>query len=516
MPKQKRKLIIILGALLVVGFLTTSLVSYFVSLSSLRSQIDTTTLPLTGDNVYSEIQRDLLRPIFISSLMANNSFLRDWILDGEKDVSQMTKYLNEIMVKYNTFTSFFVSEKTHIYYHANGILKKVDPEEPRDAWYFRVREMEADYETNVDPDLANKDAMTIFINYRVFDYDGNYIGATGVGLTINAVNDLMEEYNKKYNCHIYFTDKQGKIMLQYGTFPEETQSIHEIDGLSVIADSLLATNSNILQYTRQGQNVHLNTRFVEALGWHLFVEQTEIKEMGQVNRALLINLLLCVLITSIVVLLARLTMNAYQKINETQQNEILVQTQELLENYQALEMANQKKTAALDKNELLMIEMNHRVKNNLTTLQSLLNLQSSKMHDNESKIAFKESESRVQLISKIHRMLSSKEVDLRKVSVAQYIQDLVADLTLGFRDNESVHVHTEIQEFNLDLNILIPLALILNELITNAFKYSFAGRESGELNISLHGKDQNQIELVVQDDGIGLPEGFDVENLESM
>jgi hypothetical protein len=70
------------------------------------------------------------------------------------------------------------------------IIKKVSPTEPRDM----VRDVKDDYEINVDPDLANKDAMTIFINYRVFDYNHNYIGATGVGLTVGSVKDLIEVY----------------------------------------------------------------------------------------------------------------------------------------------------------------------------------------------------------------------------------------------------------------------------------------------------------------------------------
>jgi hypothetical protein len=74
------------------------------------------------------------------------------------------------------------------------IIKKVSPTEPRDIWYFLVRDVKDDYEINVDPDLANKDAMTIFINYRVFDYNHNYIGATGVGLTVGSVKDLIEVY----------------------------------------------------------------------------------------------------------------------------------------------------------------------------------------------------------------------------------------------------------------------------------------------------------------------------------
>ncbi|MBU1397663.1 MAG: GGDEF domain-containing protein, partial [Proteobacteria bacterium] len=167
MNSQKNRLILIISLLLITGFLITSLASFFVSRASLRSQISEKELPLTGDNIYSEIQRDLLSPVFISSLMAADTFLRDWVIKGEQDTTKITRYLKEIKTKYNTYTSFFISDRTSNYYYAGGILKKVSPEEDRDKWYYRVREMKPDYEINIDPDMANKDTMTIFINYRV-------------------------------------------------------------------------------------------------------------------------------------------------------------------------------------------------------------------------------------------------------------------------------------------------------------------------------------------------------------
>ena len=83
MEKRKYTLVLTITLLLVAGFLATSLASYYVSRSSLREQIIRTELPLTSDTIYSEIQRDLLSPIFISSLMANDTFVRDWVTKGE-------------------------------------------------------------------------------------------------------------------------------------------------------------------------------------------------------------------------------------------------------------------------------------------------------------------------------------------------------------------------------------------------------------------------------------------------
>jgi hypothetical protein len=158
--------VIIISLLLIAGFMLTSLIGYFVSRAALRSEITLNQLPLTGDNIYSEIQRDLLSPIFISSL-TTDTFLGDWVIPGEKEISQITRYLKEVQKKYKTVTSFFVSGRTRIYSHAKGILKKSLSNESRDAWYFRIREMVSDFEINIDQDMANKDPMAIFINYRV-------------------------------------------------------------------------------------------------------------------------------------------------------------------------------------------------------------------------------------------------------------------------------------------------------------------------------------------------------------
>ncbi len=130
---RKKYFIALLTGLLVVGFLFTSIVSYFVAQRSLSEQIAGNTLPLTSDNIYSEIQQDLLRPIFISSLMAHDTFVRDWVLNGEQNPEQMTRYLREIQKRYATVTSFFVSDKSYNYYHSSGILKTVSPEDARTA-----------------------------------------------------------------------------------------------------------------------------------------------------------------------------------------------------------------------------------------------------------------------------------------------------------------------------------------------------------------------------------------------
>jgi hypothetical protein len=315
--KEKVKLIASISALLVFAFLITSFSSYFVSRSTLRSEISENTLPMTSDNIYSEIQHDLLRPVFISSLMAHDTFLRDWVLNGERNPEQISKYLREIQTKYNTFTSFFVSEKSQNYYYGDGILKKVSPEEPRDLWYYRVREMAEDYEINVDPDLANKDAMTIFINYKVKDYAGNYIGATGVGLTVSAVKGLIESYQNKYRRTIYFLDDSGEIKISQSDIdPGVTQLLQSELGPR-FSQNLAAHTDTVFSYHKDGQLVHVNMRYIDEFEWHLVVEQPEQGTVADIYEALIINLVICIIIVVIVMLLVNLSVTSYQERIET-------------------------------------------------------------------------------------------------------------------------------------------------------------------------------------------------------
>ena len=315
--RKKFRLVTAISVLLIAGFLVTSLASYFVSRESLRSEISHNTLPLTSDNIYSEIQHDLLRPVFVSSLMASDTFLRDWIIGGEIGEEKITKYLKEIQTTYNAFTSFFVSEKTRIYYHADGILKKVSPAEERDVWYFRVREMKDDYEINVDPDLANKDAMTIFINYRVFDYQGNYIGATGVGLTVSAVKDLIEIYQEKYDRRVYFIDRQGEIKLSGSGFDSAIKNISQLGYGDLVEDKIGSRKESSFTSRQNGQVVHTNIRYIKEFEWYLVVEQPEQRTIRQIFTTLLINLGICVAVTMVVLVLVNISVTAYQKNIET-------------------------------------------------------------------------------------------------------------------------------------------------------------------------------------------------------
>jgi diguanylate cyclase (GGDEF)-like protein len=305
------QLILALSLLLVGGFAATSLIGYHVSRQAIRDAIIDQDLPLTSSNIYSEIQKDLVRPVLVSMTMAHDTFLRDWVLRGEQDANEMARFLKEVRERHGAFSSFFVSERTANYYTGEGILKRVSSFEPRDAWYYRVRGMSEEYEINVDPDLANKDALTIFINYRVFDYDGNYIGVTGIGLTVDAVSRLVAEYQQRFNRTIYFVNSRGERVNFANR--RETVDLREVPDVGPLMERIFEKKRGSYQYDANGDSHILHVNYLPELKWYLFVEQNESVALAGIRQTLYVNLAISLVVTLIVLFLTQLALSRYQR-----------------------------------------------------------------------------------------------------------------------------------------------------------------------------------------------------------
>lgn len=308
---DRHRLLWLLGILLSIGFFATTLFGYFVSKEAIRSAIIGQDLPLTSSNIYSEIQKDLVRPVLIAENMAHDTFVRDWIMRGENQVDELSRYLAEIKQRHGAFSSFLVSEKSRNYYTGTGILKQISPNEPRDVWYFRIRDLKENYEINVDPDLANRDMLTIFINYRVFDFAGNYIGTTGIGLTVDAVRHLVSSYQQRFQRTIYFVDTRGHVV-DFGKHTGLSGDLRTRPGLGPMVERILQERTGSYQFEEAGDNHILNVNYLPELKWYLFVEQNEEMALAEIRQTLYINLAISLLVTLIVTALAYLALGRYQ------------------------------------------------------------------------------------------------------------------------------------------------------------------------------------------------------------
>jgi two-component sensor histidine kinase len=182
----------------------------------------------------------------------------------------------------------------------------------------------------------------------------------------------------------------------------------------------------------------------------------------------------------------------------------------------ALQREAAKTESSLQEKELLLREIHHRVKNNLQVISSLLSLQSRYRKDEQAIAMAQESQNRIKVMALIHEKLYRSK-DFANVEFNDYIKNLVNDLFVSYKVSTSrISLKMDIGNISLGIDTAIPTGLIVNELVTNCLKYAFKPDKDGEIRISLRLLDSGEKELIVSDNGIGLPDGLDIKKAESL
>jgi two-component sensor histidine kinase len=172
--------------------------------------------------------------------------------------------------------------------------------------------------------------------------------------------------------------------------------------------------------------------------------------------------------------------------------------------------------ASLREKEVLLQEIHHRVKNNLQIISSLIKLQTKQIKDENVLEILKSTQNRVHSMAAIHdRLYQSK--DFARVDFGEYVQSLTAHLFSVYRiDPKAIKLSKKIKDVFLHVNSAIPCGLIISELVSNSLKHAFPAGKKGEIKIFMNHLNKNEIELIVSDNGIGLPEGIDFRDPDSL
>jgi two-component sensor histidine kinase/AmiR/NasT family two-component response regulator len=171
---------------------------------------------------------------------------------------------------------------------------------------------------------------------------------------------------------------------------------------------------------------------------------------------------------------------------------------------------------ALQEKELLLKEMHHRIKNNLQAISSLLNLQGGSSEDVRVQKILQDSQDRISSIALIHDTLHRSR-DLARVDLADYLQNLVAELCRSYgAEAQRISIQTQFEQVWVSTDTAIPCGLVLNELLSNAFKYAFPHDQEGNIHIVLHTDPEQKATLTIRDTGVGLPEGLDFRATDSL
>ena len=171
---------------------------------------------------------------------------------------------------------------------------------------------------------------------------------------------------------------------------------------------------------------------------------------------------------------------------------------------------------ALREKEVLLQEIHHRVKNNLQVISSLLDLQSQHIHEPAMLEVFRESQDRVRTMALIHEQLYQSQ-DCARINFSEYITELTNYLFRAYGVNVcKITLELDVEEVSLNINTAIPCGLIISELISNALKYAFPQGNDGVIKIALHSDSAHQITLQVIDNGIGFPDNYDFNKVQSL
>jgi PAS domain S-box-containing protein len=171
---------------------------------------------------------------------------------------------------------------------------------------------------------------------------------------------------------------------------------------------------------------------------------------------------------------------------------------------------------SLQEKETLLKEIHHRVKNNLQIISSLLYLQSSALVDPVARQALRESQDRVQSMGLVHEQLY-RSSNFSAVDFGEHLKEIAANIAGSYGAmNPRVRVETELESVAVDLDLAIPVSLIFNEILTNAFKHAFPRERAGKIDVAFHRDGSDNLVLRVSDDGVGLPENLDWETAPSL
>ena len=321
--KFNYRIVFIITSLLFTLSISLTAVNYFVSMNLTQSQLKNSSLPLTVDNIYTEIQKQIIEPNLIASMMAHDTFMKDWLANQESDTEQIVKYLDTIQNKYQMFATFLVSEKSQNYYSPAGLLEKINKDNENSSWYFAFKKKPEIQEINIDKNEHMGKSLVMFINHKIFDSEFHMIGATGVGLKTSYINDMLKQFRLKYSFNVYFINDAGEVIISEQGI-NTISNISDVPELRKIKADLISKGSQLFEYNSKNETVLLNRKYIPELDLYLIVEAkmndftVEVKETFYFN--IVFSLMLTLAITMIVLVYVK---NIHGKLNQLADNDPL-------------------------------------------------------------------------------------------------------------------------------------------------------------------------------------------------
>ncbi|MBC7827590.1 MAG: hypothetical protein H7122_07585 [Chitinophagaceae bacterium] len=281
--------------------------------------------------------------------------------------------------------------------------------------------------------------------------------------------------------------------------------------------------------TEQKENdLLLKEQNIQTLTKEKLLQAEKIRRDELIRRFIISGTILLLLLLAVIYNRFRLKQKSNRKL-EAQQVELQAQQQELKAQQTVIREKNEHLSELLTEKDILLVqkdtligekdqlltekewllkEIHHRVKNNLQVVMSLLNSQAASLEDEAALSAIQESQHRVQAMALIHQKLYQAE-SVARIPMPSYIDEVVSYLHDSYDLPQPIRFNLSVEPIELDVTQAVPLGLIINEAITNAFKYAFPNGRTGTVSLSLQQLTISTYKLTIKDDGVGLPKNYD-------
>lgn len=457
MNKNHRLILLIVSVLLFLAVILSG-VNYKTTFKLVRNQIEQQSLPLSLDNIYTDIQKQIIKPYLITSMMANDTFVKEWLTRNEEP-KKIKQYLKAIKNRYGLLSAILVHDKTKNYYTQNGFLEKLHPDNRDNRWYFRFKNSAKEREINIDTNIKIDNAVIMFMNNKILNDDGKLIGITSTGVKIASIHKMLEMFKNKYHMEVYLFDKDANIILTQKN-GKSLKNLTDLKEFQLHKKELLSKKSTMFSYESNNEKYIFNTKYIAELDLHILVKAKLSDFTGSIQQIFYFNLAISLLATILIAFIILSIVNSSLK---------------------KLEKSNKQK-------EILLNEVHHRVKNNLNLTASMLGLQAIQ-EDEVIRLHLLKSKSRIEAIATVHEMLY-KYNTFSEINFYDYILRLETIILTMFKKNQKFKLLIDVErELTLPLESMVPFGLIINEMFTNSIKYA---KNSKQLKVNISLKKESQ------------------------
>lgn len=346
--------------IIIIGFLTTAVLSYKANFTTSVKNIEQVSA-LTSEGIYYQLTSILSKPLNVSLTMANDSLLKDYLAEEENNLEnedyahRIQDYLSAYKEKYSYDSVFLVSTVSNRYYHFDGIDRYITRDNPENDWYFHMLETDQDYLLNVDNDEVEgaDNGITVFVNCKIHDGEGKVLGIVGVGVRIEDLQELLQEYEENFGIKAFLIDENGLIEISTEYTGYEKVDIFKVYQLEKIKDEVLgfkesgvARNFWTMDEREKEKRDFIVSRYIPELSWHLLVERNTAPLLELFYRQLIHTAIIIAVIIGTILVLITYVIRGFSsqivKITKEHEERFRKSTEQLYDNIYELDITRQR------------------------------------------------------------------------------------------------------------------------------------------------------------------------------